>query len=207
MLLLFLVLLITIGVICWYVFKKEEKLMLVTSKFLGADFYIGKMLKLDASLKYLVGSNVLFESPQNTLIIEKFQYFDIDDNPFEAVVFEKQNNTRYKTLYDTSTETMFFLNLVHTEPVSGGKNDQEPMLTHDSIELTEGQYKYQYDDFSGLIEITVTDNSKVTQALIRVYRREVQANEYEYLVCELRGQNQLEYYVGFEISKLQLENI
>lgn len=170
-----------------------------TSRFHSDDLYIGKTSKLDPTLRTMF-PNALFGFPTNPLIVKGFKYFDIDGNQFEEVEFDKIGDKDYILLYDSFENTNYFLNRLMTQATSD-------VITQDIITLDEAENEYVYEDLSGLIEINVTQTGQTTASnLIRVYAREVTTGENEYLIL-IQDANVVKFYVGFQISLLQLEEI
>lgn len=180
---------------------------LVCSEFFPDQLYVGKQVKLDNSIRVML-KNLLFLFPTEALIVDSFKYFDIDGNPFEEIDFQKIGTNAYKVLYDQSEQTMYFLN--HVMSTTLDKDEVPPMASQDVVTLTEGDDIYEYTDMSGLIEVAVHDSKGSTlnkSRLIRVYEREVTPDDNEYLICIMNSLNAVDYYVGFNISSLQLEDI
>lgn len=175
------------------------------SKYFPDQLYVGKITKLDASLKVMF-TNLLFGFPDAPLIVGSFQYFEIDGNPFEQVTFDKIGAKNYIMLHDSYEETNYFLNRVMTQSVS--INETPAMAEQDEIELVENDQKYLYQDFSGLIEVKVSDDKGFkNNRLIRVYSREITPDDSEFLVTIMDKPNVVDYFIGFNISIIQLEDI
>jgi hypothetical protein len=168
--------------------------------------YVGKTLTLDSSLKAML-TNVLFGFPIDPLIVSSFKYFDIDGNPFEEVVFDKIGAKNYIMMHDEFEGVNYFLNRVMTNGVQTGETP--PMVDQDVITLTEDGVDYEYQDFSGLMNVTMRDSKGniLNDRLIRVYSRELRSDDDEYLVTIMDSPNAIEYYIGFQISIHQLEDI
>jgi hypothetical protein len=179
---------------------------IIYSKFFPDQLYVGKTVKLDPTLKVMF-TNLLFGFPDSPLIVGGFSYFDIDGNPFEQIAFDKIGTKSYIMLYDTYEETNYFLNRVMSQGVA--KNETPPMAKQDEITLTEKDQTYVYKDFSGLIEVKVRDEIGrfKNNRLIRVYNRELTPDDDEYLICILDKPDVVDYYIGFNISVLQLEDL
>lgn len=178
----------------------------IRSIYFPDQLYVSKTVKLDSSLKVMF-TNLLFGFPDAHLVVEKFQYFEIDGNRFEEVVFEKIGPKNYIMLHDSYEETNYFLNRVMTQGVSA--NVIPPMASQDEIELVENGQKYLYQDFSGLIEVVVRDElgGFNNQRLIRVYSREITPEDNEFLICMQDKSGVVDYYIGFNISIHQLEDL
>ena len=175
------------------------------SKYFPDDLYIGRMSKLDPSLKVLF-KNLLFGFPVDPLIVHKFAYFDIDGNPFEEVIFDKIGTKDYTLLYDSTEKCIYFLNKLMSYAVTEGTEPQ--MVTDDVIELDEAGEKYTYDDFSGLIKVHVTsEGDRAYDRLIRVYQREITPDDNEYAVFFMDKPGVISIYIGFNIGIIQLEEI
>lgn len=177
----------------------------VHSKFFPDQLYIGKTVKLDPTLKVMF-TNLLFGFPVSPLIVSDFSYFDIDGNQFEQVTFDKIGAKSYIMLHDSFEETNYFLNRVMSQGVA--KNETPPMAEQEEITLTEAGQTYVYKDFSGLIEVKVRDEKGFKHhRLIRVYNRELTPEDDEYLITIMDKPDVVDYYIGFNISVLQLEDL
>jgi hypothetical protein len=175
------------------------------SKYFPDDLYIGRMAKLDPSLKVMF-KNVLFGFPIDPLIVNKFLYFDIDGNPFEEVQFDKIGVKDYILLYDTTEKVIYFLNKLMTIGIPEG--EQPAMVTDDVIVLEEAGEKYTYNDFSGLIKVRVTSaGDSAFDRLIRVYQREITPDDNEYCIMMMNTPGVVSIYIGFNIGIIQLEII
>ena len=175
------------------------------SKYFPDDLYIGRMAKLDPSLKVLF-KNLLFGFPVDPLIVNKFAYFAIDGNQFEEVTFDKIGNKDYTLLYDSTEKYIYFLNKLMSYAVTEGTEPQ--MVTDDVVELDEAGEKYTYDDFSGLIQVRVTsEGEKSFDRLIRVYQREITPDDNEYCIMMMDKPGIVSIYIGFNIGIIQLEEI
>ncbi|MGZ8924478.1 MAG: hypothetical protein ACXW2E_01210 [Nitrososphaeraceae archaeon] len=189
------------------IFSTSSSVEIERSKFFPDRIYVGKTSTLDPSLRLLY-PNSLFQFPTDKLIIDKFQYFDIDGNEFEEIVFEKTSNFDYIMLYDKNQKLFYFLNRLTSQAVA---NDEQPVFVEmDVLSLTDKdtQEIQEYTDMSGLIEASVSNkNGFINKRLIRVYEREIEDNDYEYCVCIMDNNNSVHYYIGFNISLLQLEEV
>ena len=175
------------------------------SKFFPDDLYIGRMAKLDTSLKYLF-KNVLFGFPVDPLIVSKFAYFNVDDTPFEEVRFDKIGTKDYILLYDSYEKVIYFLNKLMTFAVPDNETPQ--MVLDGPAVLEEAGERYEYEDFSGLIKVRVTsDGDSAYDRLIRVYQREINADDNEYAIFFMDKPGVVSIYVGFNIGIIQLEQI
>lgn len=174
----------------------------IRSKYFPDKLYVGKALRLDRSLRVMY-PNALFGFPSDLLIVKGFQYFDIDGNPFEEIIFDKLGEQDYIALYDKFEDTVYFLNRLMSQPVAD--NEMPAMASQDTITLSENGELFEYIDMSGLIKVQVTD--QLHPRMIRVYTREVAHEEHEYLICISDDPSVVHYYIGFNISLLQLENI
>lgn len=180
-------------------------LAIVCSKYYADQLYVGKTLKLDSSLKVMF-TKLLFGFPDAPLMVKSFQYFDIDGNPFEQVTFDKIGAKNYIMLHDEFEQTNYFLNRVMSHGI--GIADSSPMIDQDEIELEEHGQKYLYKDYSGLIAVKVIDCIGVTRdRLIRVYTRELTPEDNEFLVTIMDKPDVVDYYIGFQISIHQLEDL
>lgn len=185
--------------------QKTKSPSIVRSKFFPDQLYVGKQVKLDSSLRVML-NNLLFLFPTDALIVDKFKYFDVEGNPFEEIDFQKIGTSGYRVLYDKFENTMYFLNHVMSTPVG---NDETPvMVSNDVVTLTEDGNTYEYTDMSGLLNVSLKQDGQYGKdRLIRVYEREITPEDNEYLICIMDKHNVVEYFVGFNISPLQLEDI
>jgi hypothetical protein len=181
----------------------------IRSKVFPDKQYVGQMSKLDPSLRVMF-PNVLFGFPTDPLIVKEFKYFEVDNNKFEVIVFDNIGTKHYILIHDSYENTTYFLNRLMTQATT---NDYAP-ITQDVIVLDENDTGYTYTDLSGLIEIQVySENNKgerqniQNNSLIRVYEREVTPDDNEFLFLMCDKPSVIDYYVGFRISILQLENI
>jgi hypothetical protein len=175
------------------------------SKFFPDQLYVGKISKLDTSIRYLL-TNLLFAFPTDPLIVKEFKLFDIDGNEFEEVVFDKLGVKNYIMLIDHVEQNIYFLNRVMSTTINSG--DIPPMACQDVIELEEGGTTFEYTDMSGLIEVQVSQfGSHKNNRLIRVYEREVTPEDQEFLICIQDKPGVVDYYLGFNITINQLEDI
>lgn len=186
--------------------SKANTQNVVRSKFFPDVLYVGKTSKLDPTLRVMF-PNVLFGFPVDPLIVSGFRYFKVDDNPFEEVIFEKLGDKNYIMLYDKHENQIYFLNRLMSQVI--GKNETPPMASQDIISLEENATIYYYNDFSGLIETQVEENGRLRNQyrLIRVYEREVTPDDNEYLICMMDKTDVIDYYIGFNISIHQLEEV
>lgn len=177
----------------------------VRSKFYPDRLYVGKTSKLDPTLRVMF-PNALFGFPTESLTVQEFNYFTIDGNEFEEVVFERTGDQQYVMLIDTYEHNIYFLNKVMSQQIQNG--DTPPMASQDSIVLEENEKEYTYEDMSGLIEVRVSNKNHSSHGrLIRVYEREVTPEDNEYLICMLDKPTVVDYYIGFHIQMIQLENL
>lgn len=174
------------------------------SKFFPDQLYVGKTVRLDPTMEFIL-DNLLFAFPSDPLIVQDFKYFSIDGNPFEEVGFEKIGPKSYIALYDKSEHSIYFLNRVMSATINPG--EVPPMASQDVIELEENGNKYQYNDMSGLIEVSVTGNITRHDRLIRVYERAVNDQDSEYLICICDKPDVVDYYLGFNITINQLQDL
>ncbi len=207
---------IVLGLLGWafsktFLAPKEFKQMMTTPKSTGIikskffdTIYVGMMTKLDSTLKYMV-QNVLFEFPSTSLTVQSFNQFDVDGNPFEVINFEKNNGKQYIIVHDEVENTNYFLQELMTIDTSRTTSE----ITYDNIPLEENGEKYEYIDFSGLIQIKWRDhnNSYLSDKLIRLYSREIAADNEEYLMLLEDSNHKLTFYVGFVITSSQLDNV
>lgn len=178
---------------------------IIRSEYFPDKLYVGKTLKLDSTLKLML-TNVLFGFPDSPLIVKEFKKFKIDDNTFEETVFDKIGAKDYIMLHDVYEETNYFLNRVMSQTVA--PHQVPPMAEQDTIELTENEQTYVYEDFSGLIEVKVTDEKGFkNNRLIRVYSRDINEDDQEFLICIMDKPDVVHYYIGFHISIHQLEDL
>lgn len=189
------VILLTVGIYLKHKAGKTVKApSLIKSEFYPDQLYVGKMVKLDASLKSIF-RNALFGFPTDPLIVKAFNYFSIDDNKFEEIVFDKIGVKNYIMLHDSFENINYFLNRLMTQAV-------DETITQDAITLNENDKEYVYNDMSGLIEVNVSNH----QRLIRVYSRDITADDQEFLVLIQDKPDVIDFYIGFNISVLQLED-
>jgi hypothetical protein len=201
---------LTVLAISWYMSRnnksKEEamKPALVRSKYFSDDFYVGKTVKLDSTLRLTLKGTII-QFPESNLTIKEFKYFKFRDNEFEETHFEAVNGTEYKMLYDVSQKNLFFLAFLSLE--DSGKNDPR-IIADGPLVLEENGSKYEYNDFSGLIELLgqSSDYRSITK-LCRVYNRVLSEEDDEYIVAEINEPNKVSYWVGFCLVPNQLENI
>ena len=185
--------------------SKPSTPAIVRSKFFSDQLYVGKQVKLDPSLRVML-NNLLFLFPTDALIVDKFKYFDVEGNPFEEIDFQKIGTSGYRVLYDKFENTMYFLNHVMTTNIGDG--EVPPMASQDVVTLTENDDTYEYTDMSGLLQVSLKQDGQYGKdRLIRVYEREITPDDNEYLICIMDKHNVVDYYVGFNISPLQLEDI
>lgn len=219
---------LVIGIVCyilWFWFRKyigrnkpiEEQVVInpfakpvtpsvVHSKFFPDQLYVGKTVKLDPTMEFIL-DNLLFAFPTDMLMVKEFKYFDIDGNPFEEVVFDKIGPKNYTALYDQSEHVIYFLNRVMSATINPG--ELPPMASQDVIELEENDNKYQYNDMSGLIEVRVTSQNTYSShnRLIRVYERPITDEDSEYLICMCDKPDVVDYYIGFIVTINQLQDL
>lgn len=185
--------------------SKPSAPAIVRSKFFPDQLYVGKQVILDSSLRVML-NNLLFLFPTDALIVDKFKYFDVEGNSFEEIDFQKIGTSSYRVLYDNVESTMYFLNHVMTTNLDDG--EVPPMASQDVVTLTENDDTYEYTDMSGLLQVTLNQDGQYGKdRLIRVYEREITPEDNEYLICIMDKHNVVDYYVGFNISPLQLEDI
>lgn len=178
---------------------------IINSKYFPDDWYVGKTSKLDPTLRTMF-PNALFGFPVNPLTIKEFRYFSIDGNQFEEVVFSQPGQQDYIIMYDSLEHNIYFLNRVMSQSINDGEVPQ--MVENDSIVLEENNNEYVYNDMSGLIEVDVTGKSTSSHSrLIRVYEREVTEEDNEFCICVMDKPNRVDYYVGFLIERIQLEDL
>ncbi len=192
-----------------YIPTKTQTFNVVRSKYFPDRLYVGKLLKLDSTIKYLF-TNVMFSFPDSALIVKGFKYFDIDGNQFEQIDFERIGKKEYMILNDTFENNIYFLNRVMSVTVDDGT--VPPMACQDVIELTENNETYTYEDMSGLIEVQVSQDHLPSDIdrLIRVYERkfvEDLVEDSEYLICIMDNPKVVHYYIGCIIGMPQLEDI
>ena len=177
----------------------------IRSKFFPDQLYVNKQIKLDPLLRVML-KNLLFLFPTDALIVDKFKYFDVDGNPFEEIDFQRIGNASYRVLFDKFENTMYFLNHVMSTTLTDG--EVPPMASQDVVTLTENEDTYEYTDMSGLLNVQLSSSGLYGKdRLIRVYEREITPEDNEYLICIMDTHNVVDYYVGFNISHLQLEDI
>jgi hypothetical protein len=208
--------LIVIGLLGWafsktFLAPKEFKAMMTTPKSTGIiksnffdNMYVGMMTKLDPTLKYMV-QNAMFEFPSTSLTVKSFNNFDITSNPFELITFDLIDGKQYVLVHDEVENTNYFLQELMTIDTSRTTSE----ITYDNIPLEENGEKYEYTDFSGLIQIKWRDhnNSYLSDKLIRMYLREITPDNEEYLMLLEDSNHKLTFYVGFVVTKSQLENV
>lgn len=181
-------------------FNTKSTQSVIRSSFFPDQLYVNKMVKLDPSIKHLFPS-LLFAFPTDQLIVKKFNYFDIDGNKFEEVVFDNIGVSGYMTLIDSVEDNLYFLNRLMSLTIPEGIVPEH--VLNDVISLTEDGVVYVYEDMSGLITVDLNGKDR----LIRVYSRDVNQDNSEYLICIQDELDVVHYYVGFLISITQLEDI
>ncbi len=178
---------------------------IVRSKIYPDLLYVGKSSKLDPTLRVMF-PNALIAFPTDILTVKEFRYFEIDGNEFEEVIFEKQDRKEYTMLIDTYEHKIYFLNRVMSQQVEDGIIP--PMGCQESIVLDENDTEYEYIDMSGLIEVNVSQEGRQSiKRQIRVYEREVTPEDNEFLVCMREKPTVCDYYIGFHIETVQLEDL
>lgn len=191
-------------------FFKQETVIpsIVSSEFFPDQLYVGKTVKLDPSLKFMLKGTVV-GFPEDPLIVKGFKYFNLDQNRFEQVDFEKVGPKDFMMLYDSFEKQIYFLNRLTS--VSVAKGETPPMATQDIMKMDENDISYLFEDFSGLIETSVSqkDGHSTTARLIRVYNRAITPDDDEYLMCIMDSTDLsvVHYYAGFNINIDQLENL
>jgi hypothetical protein len=179
-----------------------SKPSVMKSKFFPEKIYEGKSLRLDSTLRLTKG--LMFEFPHHPLIVSDFRYFDVDTTSFEEIAVDRLTNTTYVLLYDSYEKLFYVLSLLMTV----GTPDPEipAMVSQETLTLTTDR-DYVFSDFSGLIEVSVKkhDGSSANKRLIRVYARDVDDAK-EFLVCVMDVPGVVKYFVGLQISPLQLED-
>lgn len=188
--------------------KKETAPSIVSSEFFPDHLYVGKTIKLDPSLKFMLKGTVAGFS-EDPLIVKGFKYFNIDQNRFEQVDFEKVGQKDFMMLYDSFEKQIYFLNRLTSATIPSG--EKPPMATQDILKMDENGVNYMFEDFSGLIETSVSqkDSYSIIGRLIRVYSRVITPDDDEYLICivDSNNMNVVHYYAGFNINIDQLENL
>lgn len=184
------------------VFSNVSNTKVVRSRYFPDDWYVGKTLTLDKTLKY-VTPNAFFVFPTSPLVISSISHYAIGENEIEELQFEPVNNTRYAVVHDALEKSTYFLNLVHVESVG---ETTPTFVTNDTIELIEADNEYEYDDFTGLLEVNVVASNQVRHGrLMRVFSRELTQADDEYLFTQLDG-SRVEYWLGVAIHISQLED-
>ena len=169
------------------------------------DIYVGKSVKLDPTLKFMV-TNVLFAFPTTDIVIESFNYLDIDGNKLE-VINCKSGGLTYIIVDDTVEDTTYFFQKLMTSTGT----EEDCAIVDDKLNLTENGQTYTYEDISGLIKAgwsdKATSSNRGGTRLVRLYEREVTPEYEEKMLLMMPDTTTLVYYMGFAIERNQLENI
>ena len=175
------------------------------SKFFPERLYLGKAITLDPLLK-MVAKKTLFKFPDGPQIIKDFAYFDVDENEFEEIRFDKIGDQVYLLLYDTFEDVGYFISKLMTVQIP---QYQEPdFIQQDVLTFTEDGKTFMFEDFSGLIQTHLFDQLGTTGKvrIIRVYSRDITDVEKEFLFCVTDKMGVVDYYTGLQISMLQFKN-